>query len=101
MVLFIKIININIHSTKNNQPLVLLSLRTWNRKEEIWCIRSYWKAIHNNIEVVVVDNGSSDGTIEEIKDYTKATSLYVYHLTGCEEGFNVGILTKLVLYSFI
>ena len=53
---------------KNNQPLVSIIIVTWNRKEEILdALSAIKKQTYDNIEVVVVDNGSSDGTVEEIR----------------------------------
>ena len=81
---------------KNNQPLVSIIIVTWNRKEEILdALEAIGKQSYSNIEVVVVDNGSSDGTIEEIKRLYKSYKLVCLPSNiGCEEGFNVGIVNS-------
>ena len=81
---------------KNNQPLVSIIIVTWNRKEEILdALEAIGKQSYNNIEVVVVDNGSSDGTIEEVRRLYKSYKLVCLPSNvGCEEGFNVGIVNS-------
>lgn len=50
------------------EPLVSVIIVTYNRKNDvIECIDSVLKCSYKFIEIIVVDNASSDGTAEELK----------------------------------
>ena len=50
------------------QPLVSIILLVWNGEKYICsCAKSIAEQGYNNIEVIVVDNASIDGSIEIIK----------------------------------
>tara|TARA_B100001250_G_scaffold413928_1_gene449810 strand:+ start:382 stop:1293 length:912 start_codon:yes stop_codon:yes gene_type:complete len=76
-----------------NQPLVSIIIVTWNRKEDILdALNAIDSQTYSNLEIVVVDNGSSDGTVEEIRRlYPGYKLVCLSSNVGCEEGFNVGI----------
>jgi len=49
-------------------PLISIVIVTWNRKKQITkCLDSVKKIIYPSLEVIVVDNNSTDGTAEEIE----------------------------------
>ncbi|MBU5689296.1 MAG: glycosyltransferase family 2 protein, partial [Candidatus Aenigmarchaeota archaeon] len=51
-----------------NDPLVSVVIPTYNRKEMlIRLIKSIKKSTYKNLEIIVVDDASTDGTYEEIK----------------------------------
>lgn len=50
------------------EPLVSVIIPTYNRKKDvIECIKSIKKSNYKNIEIIVIDNVSTDGTYEEVK----------------------------------
>jgi len=57
---------------KQNQPLVSVVITTKNEEANIDnCLKSIKQQSHSNIEIIVVDNNSSDKTKEIAKKYTK------------------------------
>ncbi|GAG23388.1 unnamed protein product, partial [marine sediment metagenome] len=49
------------------QPLVSIQIVTWNRKKElVRAIESTLNQTYPNVEIVVVDNASTDGTAQAI-----------------------------------
>jgi hypothetical protein len=50
-------------------PLVYIIILNWNGKEDtIACLRSIERVKYPNFSVILVDNASSDGTVEYVKD---------------------------------
>ncbi|RQV94064.1 glycosyltransferase family 2 protein, partial [bacterium] len=48
---------------------VYLLILTWNSKKHILeCLESVQRLDYDNLHVVVIDNGSSDGTAEAVRD---------------------------------
>ena len=76
-----------------NEPCVVIIVLNWNGKEDtVECLRSLQQLSYQNFEILVVDNGSTDGSVawfrQELPDITLAennTNL------GFAEGNNVGI----------
>ena len=81
--------------TTSLQPLVSLVIRTKN--EERWissCLKSVFRQSYKNIEVIIVDNDSTDKTVNRAKDFKvklvsiadflpgKAINLGVHYSTG-------------------
>jgi len=66
---------------------------TWNHKEELdMCLNSLKKQSYKNFEVIVVDNGSTDGCQELVRKKYKGFKLIENHKNlGFAEGNNVGI----------
>ena len=78
-------------------PLVSIIIVNWNRKEDLLFVL---KKIHEdntyeNIEVIIVDNGSDDGSIIEVpKKYPNFKYINLSSNLGCEEGYNIGVLNS-------
>ena len=44
-------------------PLVSVLVVTWNRKKDVLeTVQSIYEQVYQNFEIIVVDNGSNDGT---------------------------------------
>jgi len=71
-------------------PKVAIIILNWNSwKDTIECLESVFRNIYPNYEVIVVDNGSTDGSIEKIKAWadgkqevlTPESTHPLYHLS--------------------
>ena len=75
-------------------PLVSVIIVNWNRREDV--IETLQKLKHvnyKNIEIIVVDNGSSDGSSNALLEKFPSINLIALpNNIGCEDGNNVGIL---------
>ena len=79
---------------KNKEPIVSIVFLNWNGKKETFgLLESLKKIKYKNYDIIVVDNGSSDGTQKEFKKkYGKiATLIENKKNLGEAEGLNVGI----------
>ncbi|MBW7957118.1 MAG: glycosyltransferase family 2 protein [Deltaproteobacteria bacterium] len=76
-----------------NRPKVHLIILNWNgKKDTIECLESVGKLSYPNFETIVVDNGSSDGSVEAIKEKFPGLRLIeTGENLGFAEGNNVGI----------
>lgn len=55
-----------------NHPLVSINLLSWNGKKYVDdCLSSVFNQTYPNLEVLVIDNGSKDGTIDCLKEINK------------------------------
>ena len=75
-------------------PLVSIIILNWNGKEYLGkCLRSLKKQTYKNFEVILVDNGSTDGSIDYIKDNFGDFIKLIQNKTnlGFAEGNNIGI----------
>lgn len=76
-----------------SQARVDVIVLTWNRRQDtLDCLESLSRLTYPNYRVVVVDNGSSDGTAESIAAQYPDVELIVNdHNLGFAGGFNVGL----------
>jgi GT2 family glycosyltransferase len=74
-------------------PLVSIVIVTWNRKADVLeTIRSVHEQSYRNIEVVVVDNASTDGTVEALKQmHPEVKVIPLEQNLGASAGRNPGI----------
>jgi hypothetical protein len=82
---------------KTEAPKVCVVIVNWNGKQDtIECLASLRKISYRNFEIIVVDNGSVDGSAQAIRD--KFSSILVLENgknLGLAEGNNIGIRTAL------
>jgi len=76
-----------------NQSLVSIIILNWNGKEHVFkCIESVMKQTYCNVEVIIVDNGSNDGSKEIIKnEHNKYKMIENNNNMGYAFGMNQGI----------
>lgn len=74
-------------------PKVSTIVLNWNGKEDtVECIESLKKITYPNNEVIVVDNASTDGSVQYIREkYPEITLIENENNLGYSEGNNVGI----------
>ncbi len=74
-------------------PLVSVLIVTWNRKDDVLeAVRSVYRQRYRNVQVVVVDNGSSDGTVEATRQaFPNAKIVALEKNLGVSAGRNAGI----------
>ncbi|MFC1709535.1 glycosyltransferase family 2 protein, partial [Candidatus Omnitrophota bacterium] len=77
----------------DSNPKVSIIILNWNGlSDTIECLESVRKINYSCYDVIVVDNGSTDGSQEEIKkSFTEATLLENKENLGYAEGNNIGI----------
>jgi len=79
----------------SRKPLVSVIVLNWNGKKFLeHCISSLLRQSYSNYEIVFVDNGSTDGSVEFVKDkFGKSCRLKILSLNenyGFAEGNNIG-----------
>lgn len=53
---------------ENAKPIVTIILVNWNGREDtLACLRSLRKVIHDRIEIILVDNASTDGSVAAVQ----------------------------------
>ncbi|NTW30016.1 MAG: glycosyltransferase [Candidatus Moranbacteria bacterium] len=74
-------------------PKVFIVILNWNGKDRLAaCLRSVFALSYQNFEVVVVDNASRDGSLEEAKSsFSRAHFILNSENIGFAAGMNVGI----------
>ncbi len=74
-------------------PKVFIVILNWNGKDRLAaCLRSVFALAYQNFEVVVVDNASRDGSLEEAKSsFSRAHFILNSENVGFSAGMNVGI----------
>jgi len=77
----------------NKEPFVIVLILSYNGKELLGdSISSYIANTYNNFEVVVIDNGSVDGTKEYVEQhYPDAKVIRLKKNRGYSGGFNFGL----------
>jgi len=81
---------------KMKNPLVSIIIVNWNRKEDLlFTLKKISNDSYTNLEVVIVDNGSNDGSTKEVPaKYPNYKYINLNRNLGCEEGYNVGVLNS-------
>jgi glycosyltransferase involved in cell wall biosynthesis len=76
------------------EPLVSIIIVNWNRCDDvIETLENIQNLLYKNVEIIVVDNGSTDNSLKVLKNYKPHIRLLALPMnTGCEDGNNVGIL---------
>jgi glycosyltransferase involved in cell wall biosynthesis len=76
-------------------PLISVLIITWNRRNDVLeTLQSVYEQAYRNFEIIVVDNGSTDGTAEAIRQaYPKVRLVALDRNTGAASGRNAGIVT--------
>jgi len=55
-------------------PKVSIVVLNWNRwQDSIECLESLYQITYPNYEIILIDNGSSDGSLQKIRDYAKGS----------------------------
>ena len=74
--------------------LVSIIIVTWNRREDVLeTVQSIFEQSYKNFEIVVVDNGSSDGTVEALRQlYSPVVIVELDRNVGVTAGRNAGIV---------
>ena len=82
---------------QNDLPTVSIIVLNWNGKHDtVECLESLSHISYPNYEVIVVDNGSTDGSVEQFKArYPEITVIENQDNIGFAEGNNVGIRAAL------
>jgi GT2 family glycosyltransferase len=78
---------------KEASPRVDVITLTWNQRQDtLECLASLNQLTYPNYRIIVVDNGSIDGTAEAVRaQYPTVTLLVNERNLGFQGGFNVGI----------
>lgn len=74
-------------------PLVSVLIITWDRKEDVLeAVQSVYDQVYPNFEIIVVDNASTDGTVEALRQAYPAVRLVALDRNlGVSDGRNRGI----------
>ena len=81
----------------SEDPLVSVVVLNWNGREDtLECLESVLNIDYSNLEVIVVDNGSTDGSVEAIRmRFPRIKLVETGQNLGYAEGNNVGMRTAL------
>ncbi len=61
------------------KPLVTFITVVWNNEKTLLrCMESVWKQSYDNIEYIVLDGGSTDGTLRYIEENADKIDYYLY-----------------------
>lgn len=90
----------------NNSPKIFVVVLNYNGRNTLSaCLKSVYQNIYPNFEVVLVDNNSTDGSLEEAKrNFSRAHFIKNPQNLGFSAGNNVGIrfaLEKFADYIFL
>lgn len=81
------------HSSKNEDPLVSINIVNFNGRDMLReCLQSILKTKYSNYEIIVVDNGSADGSCTMVKREFPQVRLIKNQVNlGYSKGNNIGI----------
>lgn len=74
-------------------PLVSIVIVNWNRKKDLEeCLNSVYSQSYDNLEVVIVDNHSTDGSVDMVREKFPLSKLIIMPDSsyGACETFNIG-----------
>ena len=79
-----------------HEPLIEIIIPNWNGKSMLeHCLLSLRQQTYSNFRVTVVDNGSSDGSIELVEGFFPEVRLVeLYHNAGFSVAVNKGVETS-------
>lgn len=85
--------NSNLRSNLNNFPKVIIIILNWNGKDDtIECLESLSIITYPNYEIILVDNGSTDGSVNcFIEKYSEIEIIKNKENLGFAEGNNIGM----------
>jgi len=85
--------NAPIRRRNPHQPRVAIIIVNWNGKNDtIDCLKSLGKITYRNHDIVVVDNGSTDDSVKQLKkNHPEAAIIETGENLGLAEGNNVGM----------
>ncbi len=80
------------HSESTPMPLVSIVSVNWNKPEiTLDMVKSFRHVSYTNYELIIVDNGSTRGDIDIVKDYPKVRLIKTGRNLGFAGGTNAGI----------
>ena len=88
----------------SSRPLVSVVIVNWNKRDDLKeCLESVRTQTYKNIEIIVVDNHSTDGSIERIREYFPEVKLIVMPdpSYGACETFNIGFANATGTYIVV
>lgn len=63
---------------QKNLPVVSINLLTYNAEKYIKsCLNSVFSQTHQELEILIIDNASTDGTVEYLKKLPKRQNLKI------------------------
>jgi GT2 family glycosyltransferase len=85
--------NTNRFSLNTVEPIVDIIVLNWNGlRDTLECLESLYQSDYQNLRIIVVDNGSTDESVNTIQScYSDVTLLETGQNLGYAEGNNVGI----------
>jgi len=77
----------------NSSARVAIVVLNWNGKNDtIECLTSVYQSSYSDLDVILVDNGSTDGTVEAVRaQFPKVVTIENGRNLGYAEGNNVGM----------
>lgn len=77
----------------NSSARVAIVVLNWNRKNDtLECLSSLYRSSYSNLDVFMIDNGSTDGTVEAVQErFPEVGIVQNGRNLGYAEGNNVGI----------
>ena len=75
--------------------LVSVIIRTWNRSKYLKeAIDSVLNQTYKNIEIIVVDDGSTDNTADIVKAYGEKVRYQIQKHSGVSRALNAGVISS-------